>query len=119
MKTFLTALFILMVGVTFAQSPKYTYIDSNNNTYEYFSGSIKYAPASGTAKTVTLSKQETADIEALFKTTIETTTDHVATKEAGVGVLKYKIIKKDAKVFLKANSTSKTKLESALSAKVQ
>jgi len=118
MKAIFTSLMILMVSLAFAQTPKYTYIDGNNNTYEYVDGQLKYIPATGTTKIVELSKIDSDNINNLFKAAIDAKADRTTTKETGGGTIKHMVVGKEVKIHLKATSTPRATLETALSSKI-
>lgn len=126
MKTILTSLFILMINLSFAQittALSYIYVDAKGNTFELANGALAYTPSgtvgiySGTtAKTVTLSKVEEADLQTVFKAAIATTADQSATSVADCGTVKYKNFKKYVTLYIKKDTESKAKLETSITA---
>lgn len=120
MKAIFTSLMILMVSFAIAQSPLYTYKDANKNTYELFSGQIKYAPATGVSKVVTISKSKTDELITKFKAAIAAKTEQQALAKLSGGTIMYPGLKSNTlTIFMMSSSATNTALNSALSALVQ
>lgn len=120
MKAIITSLMILMVSFAIAQSPMYTYKDANNNTYELFSGVIKYAPATGAAKTVNITKTQTSELERKFQAAIAAKTEQQATGKLSGGTVMYPGLKNNTlTIYMISSSATKAALETALAGFVQ
>ena len=119
MKAIFTSLMILMVSFAIAQSPLYTYVDANKNKYEIFADQVKYAPATGTAKTIVLTKAQASDLDTKCKAAIAAKTEQQDNAKLGASTIIYPVALRTSTIYMKSSSATKTSLETALSALVQ